>query len=136
MDGGPETDVCFDSGVHATFATVADTNSCGGRRVVQVTRADGSPCYSYEKYVSNGTACEGTVYTWKDAAGQVVATGTSNPYSTPSHQITCTNGGQKKTCHNPIIFGSTGACCGITEVGVAGCAPPVVHGRCRTGTCP
>ena len=125
-------DVCFVSGVHAKFSSVANTSACGGSsRVVQVTRADGSPCYSYETYVVQGTFCEGTAYVWKDAAGQVVATGTSNPYSNPTHQITCANGGQKKTCHNSILFTDTGACCGITELGIASCEQRVSTGAAR-----
>jgi len=136
MDGGPLTAACFDSGVRATFAPVDDPTTCGEHVVAQVTRADGSPCYSYEKYGVTVTRCEGTAYIWRDAAGQVVATGTSNPYSNPTHQITCANGGQKKVCHNPIISTNTGACCAISELGVAGCGLPLGHTRCRTGTCP
>ena len=42
-------------------------------KTVSVTKADGSPCYSFKTTLAG--MGEVYLYSWKDAAGQVVATG-------------------------------------------------------------
>lgn len=44
-----------------------------GYVVLEVYKADGSLCYTNE--VKQSVICEGERFTWKDAAGTVVATG-------------------------------------------------------------
>jgi hypothetical protein len=124
-DGGALSEICFDSGVRASF--MGDYAAGAGIRVVQVKKADGAPCYSFE--TSSTTGGEILRYVWKDAAGQVVATGDSSPFTTPTrHQITCASGGQTKMCN-----ASAGACCRLAELGNATCGSPLA---CGAGTCP
>ena len=75
-DGGALSEICFDSGVRASF--MGDYAAGAGTRVVQVKKADGAPCYSFE--TSSTTGGEILRYVWKDAAGQVVATGDNSPF--------------------------------------------------------
>ena len=70
----------FASGVRATFSG-ATVGPSSGPRNVRVTKADGSLCYSLETSLIGG---ENYLYTWKDAAGEVVASGTNTPFETPS----------------------------------------------------
>jgi hypothetical protein len=126
-DRGFASEICFPSGVRATFSGNAVVSSAGPK-IVHVTKADGSPCYSIETSLFGG---EVTRYVWKDAAGQTVATGSNDPYGNPTHQITCVGGGQTRSCHSPP-FSPTGACCSLTELGNATCmaGPPCVAGTC------
>jgi hypothetical protein len=121
------SEICFDSGVGAS---IMGTGTAIDTRIVRVSKPDGSPCYSLE----SGVLITGEVVrtVWKDAAGQVVATGDNNPFATPTHQITCAVGGETRTCHNPPQ-NPTGLCCDISELGNATCVAPL---SCSAGTCP
>jgi hypothetical protein len=127
-DGGFASDICFQSGVRATFSgNITGTGS--GPKVVQVTKADGSPCYSMETSLFGGEVYR---YVWKDAGGQTVATGSYDPFGNPTHTISCAGGGQTRTCHAPPVSGG-GGCCSLNELGNATCtAPP----PCAAGICP
>jgi len=127
-DGGTVSDLCFASGVRATFSgQIGGTSS--SPRTVRVTKADGSPCYSLETALIGGELYR---YTWKDAAGEVVATGTNTPFETPSFKIMCADGSETKTCHSPVTS-PTGACCTLSDLGNATCVSPV---SCTAGSCP
>jgi hypothetical protein len=121
---GTVSDLCFASGVRASFT--GEFAGTSGSKTVSVTKADGSPCYSFETSLHGGEQLQ---YTWKDATGQVVATGSnSGGFGTPSVQIMCAGGGETKTCDF-----STDTCCDLTNLGNATCVSPV---SCTSGTCP
>jgi hypothetical protein len=134
-DAGMVSDVCFASGVHVAVTNVV--RNCGGPWTMTVTKADGSPCYTFEWYVDIGMACEGIVNTWKDATGATVATGVENPYSTPSASITCTASGEVQSCTDRTILGGTpqAPCCGVTNFGTARCTAPFAPSDCTKGAC-
>lgn len=124
-DTGAVSELCFASGVRASFT--GEFAGTHGTKTVSVTKADGSPCYSLETSLSGG---EILLYAWKDAAGQVVATGRNNGgLWTECHEIMCADGSETKTCDG----NSTGACCDLTNLGNATCVSPV---SCTAGTCP
>ena len=78
-DAGSVDQTCFASGVRAAFTQVPNAAGCNGAMgVVQVFKADGSPCYSFEQLNNPNTACESGTITWRDAAGLVVARGTAS----------------------------------------------------------
>jgi hypothetical protein len=133
-DGGAKSELCFASGVHATSTTLDDQNGCSGVTVVTVTKADGSPCYSIESNLEG--VCEGTRYVWKDAAGQVVATGSANGYSSPTTTITCTAINDTTSCNAPsgANGGKGDPCCGVSVVGTPICNFP--DPSCSVGPCP
>src|SRR5262245_9581232 len=142
-DAGSLSDTCFDSGVHASRGSVANALACRGSatQVTRVTTADGSPCYSFESYADPDMACTGFRFTWKDASGQVVATGVFNPDASPSTTVTCTNSGEALSCYWPNPAGAPPPTCyGISDLGTlvlttnqpagsAGCRPPS-SGQC------
>jgi hypothetical protein len=142
-DAGTLSDVCFASGVHASFTSVSNGTSCrgGSTRVTQVTKSDGSPCYSFESYADPDMACTGFRFTWKDASGQMVATGTFNPDTIPNTMVTCAGTGEALSCNRNIPDGGPPPLCvGISDFGTlvlaadrpagsAGCALPS-SGQC------
>jgi hypothetical protein len=142
-DAGVLADACFASGVHASFTSVENAPGCrgGATRVTRVTKPDGSPCYSFESYADPDMACTGFRFTWKDASGQVVATGIFNPDTTPNTMVTCTRSDETLICNRPIPGGASSAqCIGISDFGTlvltatqpagsAGCVPPS-SGQC------
>ena len=133
-DAGVTAAICFESGVRVTYSKVSKTGACAGfSNVTVVTKADGSPCYSFESYFDSGMACEGERYTWRDAAGQLVASGVRNPYDNPSTRVLCT-GGVASTCHNPAPLGASTPCCGITNLGTSQCM--YASQQCTAGSCP
>jgi hypothetical protein len=101
-----------------------------------VTKADGSPCYSFESHADPDMACTGFRFTWKDASGQVVATGTFNPDALPDTTVTCAGTGEVLSCNRNIPDGGPPPLCVCISdfgtlvlttsapVGAAGCAPP------------
>jgi hypothetical protein len=93
-DAGIVTAVRFASGVHVTWEN-------GVTIVMRVTNPDGTACYSLE--LSRSPA-SGTIYTWKDSAGNVVATGQESNGT----QITCANGDQTPLCYGS---GRMSTCC-------------------------
>lgn len=92
---------CFANGVHAVSTNLATPASDG----MQVSKPDGSLCYTYEQVSGTGA------HTWKDAAGNVVATAT---VTTDSRQyvhveVACTIGGETTVCDGGFIRSNT--CC-------------------------
>jgi hypothetical protein len=124
-DAGAVSELCFASGVRASFTGELAGDSAP--KTVSVTKADDSPCYSFETSLLRG---EELHYVWKDAAGQVVATG-RNGFG--GAQILCLDGSETKTCEAAHNGSSTGACCDLTDLGNATCVSPV---SCTSGTCP
>ena len=107
--GGVPALACYGGGVVASFsrfggcATPEDTNRS---TVIDVLKADGSPCYAWEMT----TACSSTApapdatHTWRNASGAVVATGRD----LPSFRVTCTVTGE--TCIAPLSSDGSEAC--------------------------
>jgi hypothetical protein len=121
--------------VRATWATVdvGDPTACNiGVRVVTVAKADGSPCYSVESRIDASLVCEGALYTWKDASGQVVATGERDYDSKIS--ITCTTTNEAVHCKGPSGLSGGDPCCGITSFGTPVCDYPD-RSSCMPGAC-
>jgi hypothetical protein len=127
-DGGFGAEICYPSGVRATLSGIVESTG-SGPRVVQVTKADGSPCYSMETSLFGGEVYR---YLWKDAGGQTVATGSYDPFGNPTHTISCAGGGQTRSCHSPPSP-PTGACCSLNELGNGTCGASL---PCVAGTCP
>jgi hypothetical protein len=118
--------------VRATVSSRDDAKACSGHvDIREVTKADGSPCYTFETYVSNGTACESIIYTWKDPSGQVIASG-ANGFSNLT-TITCAATGESANCQGPQGLPPSGGCCGVTGFGTAACSDGVA---CSSGACP
>lgn len=59
--------------------------------LVTVTKADGSLCYTVDHCCMDIHACEYMGFTWKDAAGDVVATGASDA---EGYRVTCAATGE------------------------------------------
>ena len=127
------TDICFHSGVHATSTKVDDPKACNsGVKVVTVANADGSPCYSVESWIDSGMVCEGARYVWKDASGQVVATGTRDWDSRAT--ITCAATNEATSCKGPSGLSGGDPCCAITSFGTPVCDYPD-QDACAAGAC-
>jgi hypothetical protein len=146
---GDISDVCFaaavDSGVgaRATFTQIPSTagnSDCGAHfSSVTVSKADGSPCYSFEQHEPLQYDCSRLTWTWKDPTGRVVATGsvdrtvpTSSGYETMG-RITCAGGGASATCTEPY---SGDDCCALSPYGSPACPDGVNVASCSAGTCP
>lgn len=122
-------------GVRATFTPshdpAMDCGFNGGTTVV--TKADGSPCYSFEVHEPQMLDCETHTWIWKDGSGQVVATGSLSFGPSNTSQITCAVGGARTTCSEPAQSFST-SCCNVSYTGLncqAGLPP-----SCAAGACP
>jgi hypothetical protein len=122
---GDLSQLCFDSGVRASFSGVDASTGAG---VARLSKADGSSCFSFEATDVGGGAL---AYTWKDAAGQVVATGRNDPLGVPTIAITCAGGGETATCYNPPSSPMS-FCCGVSGLGNSTCDGAVA---CDVGTC-
>jgi hypothetical protein len=136
-DANMVSPVCFASGVRAALSHGQSADSCGGTtQVVDVTKADGSPCYSFEWYGALSQGCEGFRYTWKDASGAIVATGTQNYYAVPTLSITCAANGEAQSCTDRPVTGPSDPCCAVGDFGAAGCTRPASAGvECPRGAC-
>jgi hypothetical protein len=132
-DAGSTASFCFAGGVHVALTNVASSLDCGGFvTIASFTRSDGSPCFSFESYVDIGMACEGTRYTWKNAAGAVIATGLRNPYNVPTLAISCAGTAEEQTCDSGALGGPPNDCCNIANLGLPTCSYPY----CPQGNCP
>lgn len=137
-DAGQPARSCYSNGV--TVRTGEAIGKCGagpgeGIYRVEVTKPDGSPCYSFERCAMT---IDSFFYAWKDAAGNVVASGSEGRTSSGSVQtlsFACAGGGATAACeYTPPaeerclcidLFGRDG--CGVS-------APP--SPTCTAGTCP
>jgi hypothetical protein len=128
-DAGSVVDICFASGVRAS-----ETSQSGAvPTVANVLKAGGSPCYSFavDLGASDSSRYTTLLYTWRDAAGNIVATGSSSGMANPSHEITCLVGGEKTVCNGPVPRTST---CLIDDLGVTNGKGTI--NRCTRGICP
>lgn len=127
-DASAASDVCFASGVRASFSDPAI-----GTQVVRVTKADGSPCYSFETTEVPSSDLQTRLYTWKNSVGQVVATGRSVSIDAMGGaDVTCACGGQTSCNFSYVPGGPPAPCCTINKFGNATCAGPF----CPAGSCP
>jgi hypothetical protein len=112
---------CFASGVVATSASEADA-SIGPTTIVTVTKSDGSVCYTLEDALVAAHGLETGLWTWKDPAGNTVATASYSTEAGSSVGLACAVGGV------PTSYGSSG--------GASGGGPPWLRSVCGAGTCP
>jgi hypothetical protein len=94
-DGGQIGRFCYASG---TRSEITSFGSCGANApptIEQVTKPDGSLCYTVETRVGQNPFCEGLTSSYRDAAGQVVATVNGAIGSTT---VTCAASNQMFTC--------------------------------------
>ena len=100
---GPEAfEACFETGVRASSGYMMSFEAVPlGDLYVHVRKPDGSLCYRYEAYIPASPSCEVTQHTWKDAAGNVVATGTSGSSPNWTTGITCAASGETAICGEP-----------------------------------
>ena len=133
MQGG--ANVCFETGVRVSRDDVGDSATC--RTVARVSKADGTLCYTYEFMAGVMYACELAGHTWKDAAGNVVATAHSSAYPNWGVTITCAATGDIAACGGSPSAPSSNSCCAISDYGAAACtAAGVAHSSCTAGSCP
>ena len=105
---------CYSDGTIVDFQV---SNGCTGDGVgrATVTRPDGSVCYTVENAI--GYFCESETLTWKNASGQVVATGS---FSGDSAKVTCADGTPETIC-----------------TGTEGCLGSFWYRpKCQQGACP
>ena len=76
-DAGVDQSYCYPSGVRAEYTM--NGGGCSPTEL-RVYKADGSLCYIEQSERTNppNVICEGSSYTWRNAAGAVVATGVSS----------------------------------------------------------
>ena len=147
-DAGQETEYCFAAGadggtgaaggVRVTVTPLTQPQfDCATAWVVTVTKADGSPCYSFEDHEPTQDDCTTHTWTWKDASGRVVANGSDGIQSSPtrSKQIICA-GGETATCMQVSQGGQVSSCCGVGVAGSASCPDGVNPLVCTAGACP
>jgi hypothetical protein len=110
----------------------------GDTQVLNVTNADGSPCYSFETtwgHVVPNMDVEMS-YTWRDPAGRVVATGSTFSIDLmTSTGITCTSGAHV-SCQSrqTSSVGPPTPCCTLGSLGNAACVTSQFS--CSVYTCP
>ncbi len=124
---GYDQQFCFAGG-----ETVSVDSIPGGTAplwVTEVRRSDGTLCYSIERRC--GTLCESYAYTWKDAAGTVLAHGMTYEALGPDPRSATT------TC------AATGETCNVSTPsnGLLECVTPAVTSPteglgCTQGSCP
>ena len=131
---------CFDSGVSASANVTSDSRACGGNvQTMTVAKSDGTPCYTFESYLdASNAACSVTLYTWKDAAGNVVATGMASPSPSWDLTVTCAMTAATARCTLPMPdHYPPDGCCNLTAYGSAVCrAGAPVGVACTNGVCP
>ena len=136
-DGGTGTD----GGARATFTSVSPSLSIGGGSIVTVTKADGSPCYSFEYLTPTQYDDMVRTWTWKDATGRLVASGTLSLTPGPAAGeysnvgvITCADGGAKTSCS--YVLSTPMRCCDVSSYGAAACPDGVnFSATCVVGDC-
>jgi hypothetical protein len=132
MDGechyaaGVGLEYCFASGTSVDYVT---SHTCGASDVTSdkytVNKSDGSLCYTFEAVWH--PSCEFVAqWSWKNAAGEVVATG-SGDWGQGTHAgVQCAAGGASVTC--------SGGSCPFS--GLTGALGPFGPTTCSAGTCP
>ncbi len=93
--------VCFAGGTRAV-TTGSACNATDAPVVTAVTTPAGAACYTFERVLHRGMACENGTLTWKNASGQVVATGSFGGGSFGAQvSISCAAGGETSECKGP-----------------------------------
>lgn len=122
-DGGVQQ-TCYASGVRAVSTTVREcvsTQSGDRMSVLEVYNADGTLCYRQESHCECPQGCEIVHLTWRNAAGDSVATGYSGTVTT----VMCAESGE--TCTGPWN----------SSTGKFPCLPPAPDQACTAGSsCP
>ncbi len=150
-DAGDFSNVCFaagatdpDGGARATVMSVLNPNGgngdCGAHFTqVTVAKADGSPCYSFEIHEPVELDCTQHTWIWKDASGQIVATGgvkngaiAGVAFNETQAAIMCAVGGDQTSCDG--LIGAS--CCGVSPYGSLSCPDGVTVSACSPGACP
>src|SRR5215510_8061808 len=75
-DAGNPTSFCYASGAHSTSMGSRCTTTGPSLETASVSKPDGTLCYTVSISASPSQACENETYTWKDASGATIATGT------------------------------------------------------------
>lgn len=104
---------CFANGVTASYTGNSCTSSTGS--TLRVNGADGALCFTFESKANAGMACESGTFLWRNADGQIVATGGGGGLGLT---VTCAASGEKASC--------SGAGCGASTFDVSAC----VEGTC------
>ena len=128
MVGGDQR-LCLAGGESVTVVSVNATGGLGGGTNTEVRRSDGTLCYSIE--MRCGTFCESNSYTWKDAAGAVVARGLYGGLradNTESTTVTCEVTGETCNGHNAAADARECITSAVTE--------PTAGLGCMQGSCP
>ena len=99
-------------------------------QLVTVVKADGSPCYSFEQHETSLSDCQEFTWTWKDASGQLVATGRRR-HDEATASVTCASGGASTGCAEPY----PGSCCDVSLYGSVACPDGVNVAACTPGVC-
>jgi len=152
-DGGTES-VCFavgadagtgaGAGARATVTTVPFSQLTGQGTIATVTTADGSPCYSFEYLAPTQDDDMVHTWTWKDATGQVVASGSLSLVPGPAvgeysnlGVITCAASGAETSCLDAYFTPYSTQCCDVSTYGAAVCPNGVSRSSaCTVGGCP
>jgi hypothetical protein len=107
-DGGPAQPICFASGTRAVYTPgQICTNSI--RSQADVAKPDGSPCFKL--VIQDGSLCESQMYTWTDAAGNVVATaydslsGFTVRCATTDETVSCNSNSSTTCLEGVLVFG-------------------------------
>jgi hypothetical protein len=127
-EAGADQRFCFAGGTTVSVASIADGTPPQSGTNTEVRRSDGTLCYSIE--MRCGTFCESNYYTWKDAAGAVVAHGLNSGISssnTISTTATCDATGETCNAHTPAIEPTECITLAVTSPAGLGCTP---------GSCP
>ncbi len=122
---GDAVSACYASGETVAvsyFGTCSMNSPDLYRRVFEVRKPDGSPCYSFETACYCSGYCESSTWTWRNAAGDIVATGSSGIAG--GDEVICA--GTSETCQ----LGGLGA---PSFTGSCLPTPPVVG--CSAGGC-
>lgn len=104
---------------------------------MQVKKADGSPCYTFEQCVDYASMGERAFYRWSDANGNVVATATDGVTGegVATLKLACT-GVPSAECS--YTFGQARTCFCVGTFGMDGCGANAIPSptACTSGVCP
>ncbi len=121
-DGGVQQ-TCYPSGVKSVSTTMREcvsTQSVDMMSILEVYNADGTLCYKQESHCECPQGCETIHLTWRNAAGDSVATG----YKATVTSVMCAETGETCTgSWNP-------------STGKFPCLPPEPDQACTAGSCP
>jgi hypothetical protein len=133
VGGGFAGQYCFASGAVAQSTNSGSYQTDDGRTEVRVTKPDGSLCFTLAMTFGLQAAGETHFYTWTDAAGDTVATGSYlfDEPTGPIAYVNCMGTGEALTCG-----GDSASCKQGTPL--VGSQDTLLFGSptCPAGTCP